>query len=125
MKTLITQSLIAGLIMLTVSCTDEKDISNHKNETLTIQTDDYQWTYISLETGRSIGTSRIGDQDADNEWSRRTDWDIAICKDVIRTNSGTSGCGNGGIQITDQKFEQILEAPQSGYETDTDNIAIW
>lgn len=126
MKTLITKSIFIFLFTLSAfSCSDEKKVSNERSETLTIQTDDTKWTYLSLETGKVVGTSPIDNPSTDQEWSRRTDWDIAICKGMIRTNSGTSGCGNGGIQTTDQTFEQIHEAPQSGYETDTEKIEVW
>lgn len=125
MKTFILHSVIAALTIVTASCADEKNMPPHRSETITIQTEENQWTYLRLETGQTVGTSRVGDQEADREWNRRTDWDIAICNGMIRTNSGTSGCGNGGIQITDLPFEQIEEAPASGYETDTDNIEVW
>lgn len=69
---------------------------------------DNQWTYISLETNSVIGTSVLDDSDADAEWADRTDWDLAICGDRIRTNSGYSGKGEGGIRrIDDKTYEEV------------------
>ena len=54
-----------------------------------------------------MGTSAFGDSSADSEWRQRTDWDIAVCGDLIRTNSGMSGTGNGGIQVVPDDYNQL------------------
>lgn len=95
-------------------------------ETLTIEgLDDQTWVYVSLEEGRTVGTSPLGDVEQDAVWKARTDWDIAICGELLRTNSGTSGNGAGGIQsVTNKSFNALDEAPADGYLTDTDDRVI-
>lgn len=79
---------------------------------------DMEWTYYSLEKGQVIGSSAFGDSDADSLWKHRQDWDFAICGDMIRTNSGTSGIGYGGLITTDVPYEQLNEAPDVAYTED-------
>lgn len=95
-------------------------------ETLTIEgLDDQTWVYVSLEEGRTVGTSTLGDAEQDAAWKARTDWDIAFCGELLRTNSGTSGNGAGGIQpVTNKSFNALDEAPADGYRTDTDDRVI-
>ena len=86
---------------------------------------DDQWVYISLETGRKIGTSPLGDAAQDATWKARTDWDIALCGELIRTNGGTSGDGQGAVQrVQNKSFNALDEAPADSYTTDTDDIVI-
>ena len=44
---------------------------------------------------------------------------------MIRTNSGTSGISEGGIQVIDQHFNLTDETPLGRYVTDTDDVEIW
>lgn len=78
-----------------------------------------KWTYYSLESNRLVGTSNFSDSVADRQWASRNDWDIAVCGDLIRTNGGSSGIGQGGIQETAQDYSTLKTAPESGYATDT------
>jgi hypothetical protein len=83
-----------------------------------------KWTYFSFETGAAVGTSDYRDEAQDAAWAERSDWDFAICGDYIKTNSGTSGKGAGGVQQNKtDAFLQITEAPESGYLVDTLRIA--
>lgn len=104
-------SLIAIIaIVFLVSCNKESENSvNNVEETLTISgISDSEWTYISLETGKVIGTSPLYDEAQDALWKKRMDWDIAFCGEYMKTNGGTSGEGNGAIQRLDGKdFFQI------------------
>ena len=45
---------------------------------------DDRWVYISLETGSKVGESPLGDAAQDAAWKARTDWDIALCGELIR-----------------------------------------
>lgn len=86
---------------------------------------DDRWVYISLETGSKVGESPLGDAAQDAAWKARADWDIALCGELIRTNGGTSGNGQGAIrQIPNKNFNALDQAPADGYTTDTDNIVI-
>lgn len=114
---------LSCLFALMLSCREEprERISNE----VTIQISDNQWTYFSIETGSVVGTSAFSSLREDSAWFERNDWDIAVCGEFIRTNSGTSGKGNGGIlrnQTTD--FYNLVQAPERGYLVDTNNIVI-
>jgi hypothetical protein len=50
--------------------------------------------------------------------SATTKWDIAFNATTIITNSGTSGPGTVGIQIYTGLFENLTEAPETGYAQD-------
>ena len=115
-------SLLAALVLL-ASCSDGADNSASgqavgKSGEMSVTANDAVWTYYSIEQNKVMGTSVFGDSTADSQWKQRTDWDIAICGDLIRTNSGTSGTGNGGLQVVPQAYNELKNAPQSGYITD-------
>ncbi len=95
-------------------------------ENLTIEgLNDQTWVYVSLEQGKVVGSSPLGDEEQDAAWKARTDWDFALCGELIRTNGGTSGTGNGGIQsVTNKSFNALDEAPTDGYTVDTDDRII-
>ena len=59
--------------------------------------EDGKWTYFSVETGESVGSSTFLSEEEDAAWAQREDWDFAICGDYLKTNGGTSGKGAGGI----------------------------
>lgn len=82
--------------------------------------DDNTWTYFSFDKGGVVGKSDVLSKEDDAKWRGRSDWDIAICGEHIRTNSGTSGNGQGGIAV-DQKWDyaSVKEAPESGYIIDS------
>ena len=115
-------SLLAALVLL-ASCSDGADNSASgqavgKSGEMNVTANDGVWTYYSIEQNRVMGTSVFGDSPADSQWKQRTDWGMAICGDLIRTNSGTSGTGNGGLQVVPQGYNELENAPQSGYITD-------
>ena len=115
-------SLLAALVLL-ASCSDGADNSASgqavgKSGEMNVTANDGVWTYYSIEQNKVMGTSVFGDSTADSQWKQRTDWDIAICGDLIRTNSGTSGTGNGGLQVVPQGYNELENAPQSGFITD-------
>lgn len=86
---------------------------------------DDHWTYFSLKDSKVVGTSEFGSDDEDLAWAGRDDWDIAVCGEFLRTNSGTSGHAGGGIQqntLTD--YYNLTEAPVDGYVEDTDDIVV-
>ena len=59
---------------------------------------------------------------ADNaSWAARTDWDLAVCRYNVRTNSGTSTSAGakGGIYTSGLSFEAMTEVPAGAvFETD-------
>ena len=107
--------------LLCVSCAKEegKNDNDDSVELTVVGITDTEWTYISLTTGKVVGRSAFGSEKEDAEWKARTDWDIAICGEYMRTNSGTSGDGIGGIKrIDDKAFEQVSEADAVGLHID-------
>ncbi len=89
-----------------------------ENTSTSISNSNDKWVYYSLEQNKQVGVSSFGDSIADGKWASRTDWDIAICGDLIRTNSGASGIGLGGIQESKEDYSTLKQAPASGYDTD-------
>lgn len=114
--------IMTGLVL--GSCTSDSGGGGGKlppaDEEITVSgISDSQWTYISLETNSVMGTSPYGDIDADVQWADRTDWDLAICGDKIRTNSGTSGKGQGGLRrIDDRPYEEVSATDATAFEED-------
>lgn len=111
------------LTLSLTSCSDDGDEGGGVRPGTEVQSEvidnnTSQWTYYSLENNKVIGTSVFGDSVSDRSWSERTDWDIAFCGTLIRTNGGDSGKGQGGIQISDKQYATVEEAPSFGYVTD-------
>ena len=117
--------LLVSLLILAGCQSEGETTVPVTNVTTTIQLTAKQWSYLNLERGVIVGTSTLGDTDADAQWKQRTDWDIAFCDDMIRTNSGSSGRGEGGIQMINEPFDRVHEAPIDGYIIDTDKVEIW
>jgi hypothetical protein len=66
------------------------------------------FTFFSLTDGEII--------DKADSASRR--WDIALAGTTILVNGGTSGPGQGAAQIVNGTFDDLSEAPETGYATD-------
>lgn len=78
------------------------------------------WTYISLATGKVVGTAPFGTASEDSVWATRTDWDLALCGTYMRTNGGTSGGGNGGvIKVQGTSYESIADTTSQTFITDS------
>lgn len=78
------------------------------------------WTYVSLATGKVVGTSPANSAEHDAEWAQRTDWDLALCGTYMRTNGGTSGTGNGGaIKVQGTSYESISSPTLQDFAVDS------
>lgn len=111
--------LLAGFVL--VSCASEEDAPAAEEESYLVlpEVNDQVWTYFSLSTGAVVGTSVFGSAKGDEEWKNRTDWDMAICGEYIRTNSGTSGNGQGGlIKVDGVSYESITTSVAGTFDTD-------
>lgn len=91
--------LLGGLTM--TACVDYDDIQPFNGKTLprksgysTGVTND--WIYFNLRTGEMFNAYGVNKDIKEGEQYDRTDWDLAFCGYVLRTNSGTSGIGRGG-----------------------------
>ena len=70
-----------------------------------------RWTYFSMVTQT--------DTLAQQAYAARTDWDIAIADGRIRTNSGTSGPGDGGIAPSPYDYEHTEPDMPAIFQTDS------
>jgi hypothetical protein len=68
------------------------------------------FTFFSLTDGEIV----------DKADSASTLWDIALAGTTILVNGGTSGPGQGAAQIVSGTFDELAEAPESGYQTDSE-----
>ena len=118
----------AGLLLLLAGCsrgTDRTRVDSGDEGIVVGGLGDDHWTYFSLKDSKVLGTSEFGSAEEDSLWAGRDDWDIAFCGEFLRTNSGTSGMGDGGIQRNIQTdFHNLTEAPTDGYVQDTDDIVV-
>ncbi len=69
------------------------------------------YTFYSLTEGRVV----------DEADSNSTQWDIALAGTTILVNGGTSGPGQGEAQVMSGVFSDLLEAPEAGYQTDSES----
>lgn len=114
---------ILSLMLLVSACSSDSPESGgvkkgKENVATPIANDNSKWTYYSLENNKLVGTSNFSDSIADKQWAARDDWDIAVCGDLIRTNGGDSGAGQGGIQEASEDYSTLKKAPEGGYATD-------
>ena len=108
-------SLVFGALTL-ASCSrdDNNEVTpnvtdNSKESTVDASTSG-TWKYFSFEKGAEVTVT-----DPENDLT----WDIAFQRFYIKTNSGTSGNGNGGVFKTDSKdISTVKQAPTSGYTAD-------
>jgi len=106
-----------------VSCSDDND----ENKDLIVTevsidaTSESTWNYYSLNENKIIGTGEKNDTN-DALWAARTDWDFAICRYFIRTNSGTSTTVNakGGVYILNSSisFDALTIIPSGNISVD-------
>lgn len=68
------------------------------------------WVYLSFAKG---GVVAIGDPQTSDEW------DLALQRTVIQTNSGTSGMALGGARLSTSTYEETTSSPTIGFSVDT------
>ncbi|MDY0392796.1 MAG: HmuY family protein [Candidatus Bipolaricaulis sp.] len=94
----------------------EKKASNNTDTlkpitTMVAATSYTDWVYYSLSENRVIEIS---------DPATSTNWDIALMRSHFRTNSGTSGNGNGGaFDAGVVNFDTYIQAPETGYVVDS------
>ncbi len=54
--------------------------------------------------------------------SATTAWDVAFRGTDLIVNGGTTGPGNGAVQIVEGTFDEILEAPETGWNLATAEV---
>lgn len=92
--------LLSAIIALGLfSCSKDDDSSNKTNKAIKANinaTSKTEWNYYSLSENKLVGTGSDEDNAA---WFARKDWDIAVCRYSVRTNSGEATTVNakGGV----------------------------
>lgn len=122
--------LLSIILLATISCKDDKQsdlspvlFSNEMELTLMPG----EWVYYRFSDSTIVGTGIIGDSIDDAEWFNRLDWDIAFSEGGIRTNSGASGKGQGGLTyLNDSLFnlDSYEHISSLYYNSDEKNISI-
>ena len=108
------------MMLLLAGCATEDAVGRGVQDvSLTVNDVPNRWTYVSLSAHEVVGSSSLGDTREDALWMMRTDWDIAFCNGMIRTNSGSSGKGKGGITWTPVDYDGIENLRAPSYQTDT------
>ncbi|MBO4560841.1 MAG: HmuY family protein [Bacteroidaceae bacterium] len=123
--------ILSLLVSVTLfSCRDkheEREPVPVKRE-LTLTLEPGKWIYYNISDSSVIGTSDIGDNVQDAEWGARMDWDIALSESGLRTNSGTSGRGNGGLVLLSDSLYNALKKESSfialEYKADTLDVSV-
>lgn len=121
MKHISTIITAIAVSLIAISCTKSGTPSaDPAKEGYVDATSKTTWTYFSLSKGEVIGTG--AESEADNAaWAARTDWDLAVCRYNIRTNSGTSSStgANGGVYTSTLTFEGLSSIPaDAAFEAD-------
>lgn len=92
--------LIFITILMSISCTnyDAEPFTGYTLPRITGYSTGVtnDWLYLNLRTGAIMNASAPSQDIAEGQQKNRTDWDLAFCGYRMRTNSGTSGIGNGG-----------------------------
>jgi len=130
-KSIFNSILLAGVVTL-ASCSDDDAPLAPVVATTVTNLEADPATGFNPTTGQAIGTTgkfklfsfETGEAVA-NADSASTKWDIGFRGTTIILNGGTSGPGEAQAQILTAIFEEVKEAPESGYNSDNSpNFAI-
>jgi len=112
-------SMSVALFALTACSKDEEStpapVASETKEASIDATSKTSWTYFSLSENKVIGTAE--ESEVENaKWFARADWDLAVCRYKIRTNSGeaTTVGSKGGVYTFDKdtKFDAVNKLPK-------------
>ncbi len=121
--------MLALSVSILVSSCDEEKTPDKPSNIKTIKDKDVRdygkWYYFSFATGDFVGEG-IAVKDtispiSDSAWAERTDWDIAFHRNNVRTNSGLSGKGQGGVlPLTIKDMDDVKEVPAGDFVVDAE-----
>lgn len=107
----------AGMILSTASCS-KKDTPEPNNTTQTPSGIEVK-TITSLEANEKVYLNLTTGQQVNATALTSTNWDVSFyAKDkniIVGVNSGDEGGGTAGAQLVTTGFEDLKEAPESGY----------
>lgn len=120
--------ILFSILILSCSKDEKKSEQGTIYESYIDATSAQMWIYFSFSNNRVVGE---GDdtQESLDLWSNRGDWDIALRRYNIKTNSGLSTKigAEGGVYTYDSKteFTSINKTPSSAsYEVDKEIITV-
>ena len=111
--------LFALALVTLVSCEKDKDTTPEKKmgetkNAYVVASSKTAWNYYSLKEGKVIGTGEE-DNTENAAWFARDDWDIAIRRYEVRTNSGAASsiAAQGGVYTCaeDLEFSSLEKVP--------------
>ena len=104
------------LLVFTISTTVlTVDAELHQNKLTVDATDRENWAYVNLTEGETVDIA-----DPANSMA----WDLGFKRTEVIVNGGVSGPGKtGALALEDISFEDVLEAPEKEYVSDTEQIA--
>jgi hypothetical protein len=70
------------------------------------------WVYVKLATGTRADLT-------DKQAFDSAEWDLALKRPIIHTNSGDAGPGNGGAKIVSKAFDAVTLADATGLKVET------
>ena len=111
-----TQLMYTTLLFITVSVAVSTASAELHQNTLTVDaTDRENWAYINLTKGETVDIADAATSMA---------WDLGFKRTEVIANGGVSGPGQtGALALEDISFENVLEAPEGEYVSDTEQIA--
>ncbi|MDR0547473.1 MAG: HmuY family protein [Dysgonamonadaceae bacterium] len=128
-------TVIAILSIIYLPSCDNKDDLFKKNEPkeglAVLDCTSYtQWNFFSFAQGQLVGSCDAGNEAEYETWRMRADWDLAFHRQDVKTNSGASGSGKGGILEYDFNgqafdFDAVKDMPKTGYQTDVQDSVIY
>jgi hypothetical protein len=116
LKKSISLLIIILAVAIVISCEDDDNNENLLTKAVVIESTSYtNWVYFSFEQEDVVSIT---------DPKTSLDWDLAFLRNHMRTNSGTSGSGQGGAYDAGQiNFDELTEAVAEGYTVD-DSISI-
>ena len=117
--------LFVGIVALMVSCSDDDPVLEPVVAVTISNLEADPATGFNPNTGQPIGTtgkfklfSFESGATVSNSDSVTTKWDIGFRGTTIIVNGGTSGPGSAQAQIVTGIFDEVTEAPETGYASD-------
>lgn len=106
MKKIIVLAILAAMCL--TSCQKDEKTTDHHDMSIDA-TSGATWHYYSFAKNAVIGSGEENETD-NAAWAKRSDWDIAVCRYKIRTNSGTSTTTNAMGGVFTCKADVIFDA---------------
>ena len=117
--------LFVGIVALMVSCSDDDPVLEPVVAVTISNLEADPATGFNPNTGQPIGTtgkfklfSFESGATVSNSDSVTTKWDIGFRGTTIIVNGGKSGPGSAQAQIVTGIFDEVTEAPETGYASD-------